>query len=151
MERTITLSIEKAREYYLSGNDELKALALSVFKADELVAVGLPTSVEEFTEEYGSGFLSLSPCEMDEYKAHAMLRKLRDLYRGCSEWEYRERLGYGYQYCIVKSYDHRCESSLRISSLNMNYNEFLSFHDYEVAKKFLACFEGLIEKAGDLI
>jgi hypothetical protein len=149
MERTITLSISKAREYYLSGNDELKALALSVFKVDELVAVGLPTSVGEFTEKYGSEFLS--PCEMNEYKAHAKLRKLRDLYRGCSEREYRERLGYGYQYCIVKLHDHRGESELRISSLNSGYNEFLSFHDYEVAKKFLACFEGLIKKAGDLI
>lgn len=149
MERTITLSISKAREYYLSGNDELKALALSVFKADELVAAGLPTSVEEFTEKYGSGFLS--PCELDEYEAHAMLRKLRDLYRGCDAQEYRERLNEGYQYCIVKMHDRCMGDFLKISELYSSYNEFLSFDNYKVAEKFLACFEGLIEKAGDLI
>lgn len=149
MERTITLSIEKAREFYLSGNDDLRELALSAYNADELVAVGLPTSVGEFTEKYGVGFLN--PREIDEYEAHGMLRKLRDLYRGCDEWEYRELLGYGYQYCIVKLYDDRHESHLHISSYQSCYNEFLSFNDYEVAKKFLACFEDLIKKAGDLI
>lgn len=43
MERTITLSIEKAREFYLSGNDDLRAIALSAYTEDELVAVGLPS------------------------------------------------------------------------------------------------------------
>ena len=150
MERTITLSIEKAREFYLSGNDDLRAIALSAYTEDELVAVGLPTSVEEFWENYSEN-CRLTAREIDEYEAHSALRKLRDLYRGCGEWEYRERLGYGYQYCIVLMYDERHKPSLCISSLNSYYNEFLSFNDYEVAKKFLACFEKLIEKAGDLI
>ena len=149
MERTITIKIEDARKFYLSGNDDLREIALSAYNADELVAVGLPTSVREFTEKYGTGFLS--PCEIDEYEAHAMLRKLRDLYRGCDEWEYRERLGYGYQYCIVMLYDERHEPNFSILSLTSRYNEFLSFNDYEVAEKFLACFEPLIKKAGNLI
>ena len=149
MEKMITIKIEDARRYYLSGNDDLRKIALSAYNADELVAVGLPTSAEEFTEKYGVGFLN--PREIDEYEAHGMLRKLRDLYRGCDEWEYRERLGCGYQYCIVMLYDDRHEPRLHISSLTSCYNEFLSFNDYEVAKKFLACFEDLIEKAGNLI
>lgn len=150
MERTITLGIDKAREFYLSGNRDLKALALSAFSEDELVVAGLPTSVEEFTEKYGcTGFLS--PREIGEYEAHAMLRKLRDLYRGCDEDEYRERLEYGYQHCIVLMHDRNMGDYLQISELQPYYNEFLSFTERSVAEKFLACFEGLIEKAGNLI
>lgn len=149
MEKTITIKIEDARKWYLSGNDDLREIALSAFSEDELVMAGLPTSVEEFTEKYGEVFLSSR--EIDEYGAHAMLRKLRDLYRGCDEHEYRERLGYGYQYCIVLMHDHNMGEYLQISSYQSCYNEFLSFNDYAVAKKFLACFEKLIKKAGDLI
>lgn len=59
MERTITVEIEEARKWYLSGNDDLRKIALSAYNADELVVAGLPTSVEEFTEKYGStGFLT---------------------------------------------------------------------------------------------
>ena len=148
MERTITLGIDKAREFYLSGNRDLKALALSAFCEDELVVAGLPTSAEEFTEMYGEVFLSSH--EIDEYKAHAMLRKLRDLYRGCNEVEYRERLGGGKQYCITKMYRGGVPS-YQISDYYSFYSEFLSFTERGVAEKFLACFEGLIEKAGYLI
>jgi hypothetical protein len=149
MERTITIKIEDARKWYLSGNEDLRELALNAFNEDELIVAGLPTTAEEFTEKYGEVFLSSR--EIDEYGAHAMLRKLRDLYRGCDEWGYRERLGGRYQYCIVLMYDERHTPTLRISSLNSYYNEFLSFDDYKVAEKFLACFETLIVKAGDLI
>jgi hypothetical protein len=149
MEKTIVVKIEDARKWYLSGNRDLKAIALSAYTEDELIVAGLPTSVEEFTEKYGSDFLS--PREIREYKAHAMLRKLRDLYRGCDEYEYRKRLGYGYQYCIVLMHDPNMGDYLQISELQPCYNEFLSFTTRSVAEKFLACFEGLIEKAGDLI
>jgi hypothetical protein len=150
MERAITIKIEDARKWYLSGNDDLRKIALDAFNEDELVMVGLPISEEEFIEKYGgTGFLS--PREIDEYEAHAMLRKLRDLYRGCDEYEYRKRLGYGYQYCIVVMHDHDLGDYLRISELQPHYNEFLSFDNYKVAEKFLACFEDLIKKAGDLI
>lgn len=149
MEKTITIKIEDARRWYLSGNDDLRELALSAFNEGELIVAGLPTTAEEFTEKYGEVFLSSR--EIDEYGAHAMLRKLRDLYRGCDECEYRERLGYGYQYCIVLMHDHNMGDYLQISELQPCYNEFLSFDNYEVAKKFLACFEALIEKAGNLI
>lgn len=148
MEKTITLSIEKARKFYLSGNKDLRELALSAFNEDELIVVGLPTSVEEFTEKYGAGFLS--PHEIDEYEAHAILRKLRDLYRGCDEHEYRERLGGRNQYCITKMY-HGRTPSYQISDYYSFYSEFLSFTEPSVAEKFLALFEPLIKKAGDLI
>ena len=150
MERTITIKIEDARKWYLSGNDDLRKLALDAFSEDELVMAGLPISEEEFWENYSEN-CRLTAREIDEYEAHSALRKLRDLYRGCGEWEYRERLGGRYQYCIVLMYDERHKPSLSISSLNSYYNEFLAFDDYEVAKKFLACFEGLIMRAGDLI
>lgn len=150
MERTITLSIDKAREFYLSGNRDLKALALSAFSEDELIVAGLPASVEEFLKLYGDHEI-INAHQHEEYEAHMLLRRLRDLYRGCDEDEYRERLGGKYQYCIVLMHDHNMVDYLHISELNSDYNEFLSFNDYKVAKKFLACFEGLIEKAGNLI
>lgn len=79
-----------------------------------------------------------------------MLRKLRDLYRGCDEDEYRKRLGGRNQYCIVKMY-HGRKPSYQISDYYSFYSEFLSFTEPSVAEKFLACFEKLIEKAGNLI
>lgn len=149
MERTITIEIEEARKWYLSGNIDLRKIALSAYDVDELVAAGLPTSVEEFTEKYGStGFLN--PREIDEYEAHAMLRKIRDLYRGCDEWEYRKELRGRYQWCIVKMYSGR-EEYWTITHYSDTYNEFLSFTEKDVAEKVLACFEDLIKKAGNLI
>lgn len=148
MEKTITIKIEDARKWYLSDNDDLRELALNAFNEDELIVVGLPTSVEEFTEKYGEGFLS--PYEINEYEAHAKLRKLRDLYRGCDEYEYRERLRGRNQYCITKMY-HGRTPSYQISEYYSFYNEFLSFTEPSVAEKFLALFEPLIKKAGDLI
>jgi hypothetical protein len=150
MEKTITIKIEDARKWYLSGNDDLKGIALSAYTEDELVIAGLPTSEEEFKRMYMNCEI-VNPQQTEEYEAHMMLRKLRDLYRGCDEWEYRERLGYGYQYCIVLMHDHNMGDYLQISELQTCYNEFLSLNSYEVAKKFLACFEALIEKAGNLI
>ena len=148
MEKTITIKIEDARRYYLSGNEDLRELALNAFNEDELIVVGLPTTVEEFSEKYGEGFLN--PREIDEYEAHAKLRKLRDLYRGCNEYEYRRQMRGRYQWCIVKMY---CglDEYYTISHYSDTYNEFLSFGEREVAAKFLALFEPLIKKAGDLI
>ena len=149
MEKTIVVKIEDARKWYLSGNRDLREIALSAYAEDELVVAGLPTSVEEFTEKYGAtGFLS--PREIDEYEAHGMLRKLRDLYRGCDEDEYREQLRGRNQYCITKMY-HGGKPSYQISDYYSFYSEFLSFTERSVAEKFLACFEGLIERAGNLI
>ena len=148
MEKTITIKIEDARRYYLSGNEDLRELALNAFNEDELIVVGLPTSAEEFTEKYGAGFLN--PREQDEYEAHAMLRKLRDLYRGCDEYEYRRQLHGRYQWCIVKMYSGTGEYYTISHYMDM-YNDFLSFTEQEVAAKFLALFEPLIKKAGDLI
>lgn len=150
MGKTITIKIEDAREWYLSGNDDLKDIALRAYTEDELVIAGLPTSEEEFKQMYMDCEI-VNPQQIQEYEAHAMLRKLRDLYRGCDEWEYRKRLGYGYQYCIVLMHDHNMGEYLQISSYQSYYNEFLSFNDYKVAEKFLACFEPLIKKAGNLI
>lgn len=148
MEKTITIKIEDARRYYLSGNDDLREIALNAFNEDELVIAGLPTSAEEFTEKYGAGFLS--PREIEEYEAHGMLRKLRDLYRGCDEWEYRRQLHGRYQWCIVKMYNGTREY-YTITHYSDMYNEFLSFTEKEVADKFFAFFEPLIKKAGNLI
>ena len=148
MEKTITIKIEDARKWYISGNKDLRELALSAFNEDELMMAGLPTSVEEFTEKYGEGFLN--PHEIDEYEAHAKLRKLRDLYRGCDEYEYRRQLRGRYQWCIVKMYDGTSEYYTISLYMDM-YNEFLSFTEKKVAAKFLALFEPLIKKAGDLI
>lgn len=145
MERAIMLTIDKAREYYLSGNYELKVLALSAYSEDELVLSGVPKSVDEL----GEGELCRS--DMDAYKAHMLLKRLRDAWRGTdSEYKFRDSLRCD-QYCIVRFYDEHRGAYLTISGYNRTYTEFLSFQTREMAEQFLACFKSLIEKAGELI
>ena len=38
MERNITITLEKAKEWYNSGNNQLKEIALQAFNKDELKA-----------------------------------------------------------------------------------------------------------------
>ena len=147
MTRTIELSIDKARKYYLSGNGDLRELALSAYSENELVTVGVPKTVEEL----GEGELCRGDMRM--YKAHMTLKRLRDAWRGTTfDYEYHESLRC-YQYCIIRVYDrgHKDGSYLRISDYNRSYNEFLSFQTREMAEQFLSCFRGLIEDAGELI
>lgn len=157
MEKTITIKIEDARKWYLSDSRELRNLALSVFKEEELIMCGVPKTVEEFKAMTGykevkfAKDFPLSYKEQEEYNAHIMLKCIRDMWRG-DDYEFRRTLkSRAYQQCIALSHDSEQGDKLYVTELFTSYNEFLSFPSWEMAEQFLACFEGLIKKAGNLI
>lgn len=94
-ERTIKLTLEKAKEFYNKGG-EFKDLALSVFTVEELIHKELPKTWEEYKDnwaerEKGIRLEDMSEVELDKIKlsdditsAHnalLALHLLRDCYR----------------------------------------------------------------------
>jgi hypothetical protein len=160
-ERNITLTLDKAKEWYKKGG-ELKEIALQAFSEKELNP--LPRSWEEFCEKYpvknggcwvGSQDIIYSATFITQdrkYKtripskksaeahlAMIQLEQLRDCWR--QGWKPIE---YDTGYCIT----HYPEKYLIVP---FNFITFLSFPTKEMAKEFLECFRDLIEKARDLI
>lgn len=157
-ERNITLTLDKAKEWYKKGG-ELKEIALQAFTEQELNP--LPRSWEEFATNHArmgyyissdgkplmcaaSGKLS-SPhvCPSKESaRAHLAMIQLEQL-RNC--W----RQGW-------EPTTHEAVYAIKFSVHGLGvYNfvsrEFLSFPTKEMAEEFLKCFRNLIELAGDLI
>lgn len=163
-ERNITLSLEKAKEWYKKGG-ELKEVALQAYSEEELNS--LPRSWEEFCRRYSKikkeayiGIMSAihsfvgTNCDRDVYadrnicpskqsaEAHLaliQLEQLRDCWR--QGWEPTED---DTGYCILKY-----PKDYHI--MTFNFRSFLSFPTRKMAEDFLECFRDLIEKAGDLI
>ena len=161
-ERNITLTLDKAKEWYNKGG-ELREIALQAFTEKELNP--LPRSWEEFCRnnpvQVGECWLEncdeirkkeLSTNEARIYKnwipsrkseeahlAMIQLEQLRDCWR--NGWvPTPEKAVYAIKVCSGK--------------LDVFYyftREFLSFPTEEMAKEFLKCFRDLIEKARDLI
>jgi hypothetical protein len=134
-ERNITLTLDKAKEWYKKGG-ELKEVALQAFSEKELNP--LPRSWEEFCKQ---GNLVAS-WRYDIPIKHEALFKLEQL-RDCWRQGWKPKPG-------ENSY------SIKIGRVGLNvcyFNtiEFLSFPTREMAEEFLKCFKDLIEKAGDLI
>lgn len=173
-ERNITLTLEKAKEWYNKGG-ELKEIALQAFTEKELNP--LPRSWEEFCEKYpiqdyeafinyangditvckecaGSGLgIWMRKSEKDRCKcvsqksaeAHLALIQLEQL-RDCwrQGWKPNWNDNQQAKYCIIHS---------RGFKIHILYEtrRFLSFPTMKMAEEFLECFRDLIEKAGDLI
>lgn len=161
-ERNITLTLDKAKEWYKKGG-ELKEIALQAYSEEELTKVELPKTWEEFCDNYpvqrGECFLSLrASIEQAEYsgnrkyknwipskksaEAHLamiQLEQLRDCWR--QGWE-PTKLDTGY--CII-------QYPKEYLIMAFNFISFLSFPTKKMAEEFLECFKDLIEKAGDLI
>lgn len=166
-ERNITLTLDKAKEWYKKGG-ELKEIALQAFSEKELNP--LPRSWEEFCEKYSkiddkeyfidsnSSILQVkavvsNPCRLQNSdrnicpsvksaEAHLAMIQLEQL-RNC--W----RQGW-------KPTTHEAVYAIKFSVHGLGvYNfvsrEFLSFPTKEMAEEFLECFRDLIEKAEDLI
>ena len=158
--RNITLTLDKAKEWYKKGG-ELKEVALQAFTEKELNP--LPRSWEEFAEstkftfngslEYinGIGYWNngclpnKSIGESSEiWKKHLalfQLEQLRDCWRqgwipSKGDGGFGIRFDFYEGFGIVKLY---------------SFSAFLSFPTEEMAEEFLKCFRDLIEKAGDLI
>lgn len=170
-ERNITLTLEKAKEWYRKGG-ELKEIALQAFTEKELNP--LPRSWEEFCEKHpiqdheafinftngditickecaGSGLrIWMRKPEKDRCKcvsqksaeAHLALIQLEQL-RDC--WRQGWKPTRGESYYVIKI------GFIGLDVYRFCTVEFLSFPTYKMAKEFLECFRDLIEKAGDLI
>jgi ribosomal protein S16 len=163
-ERNITLTLEKAKEWYKKGG-ELKEIALQAFSERELNP--LPKSWEDFClthrkklEEYYISYNSyvcsckntgvrdnaidrnLCPSKesAEAHLAMIQLEQLRDCWRNGWKPEYHTT-----SYAIK-----RCNDEIHVIQA-YTVSAFLSFPTQKMADDFLACFRDLIEKAGDLI
>ncbi len=172
-ERNITLTLEKAKEWYKKGG-ELKEIALQAFTDKELNP--LPRSWEEFCKNnpiqdheafinYANGYITMcKECagsglgiwtrkpEKDRCKcvsqksaeAHLAMMQLEQL-RNCwwNGWE--PIWDCSEKWCI------RLWGNELGVGLATHISRFLTFPTNEMAREFLECFRDLIEKAKDLI
>ena len=169
-ERNITLTLDKAKEWYKKGG-ELKEIALQAYSEEELTKAELPKSWEELCNNYPikEGEYYIDMCsdillassgpnegreiEMDRnicpskesaeaHLALIQLEQLRDCYRGL----FVTVIGMPV-WCIIR-HNGRLVITQRIWGTN---ETFLSFQSPEIAEKYLKNFESLIKQAGDLI
>lgn len=142
-ERTVKLSLEKAREFYNKGG-EFKDLALSAFSKEELNA--LPNTWEEYkasvknVEILNSTRFQLadSPFTNTELRAFLKLKFLRDCYRGKWEPDYKDNTTKP----IIVLYG----GNLEVKYTNC-CGYFLAFQNESMANKFLKNFKNLIIEA----
>ena len=138
--RNITLTLEKAKEWYNKGG-ELKEIALQAFTKKELSP--LPKSWEEYCKMYPTiqtkyVFASNAP---QKYIALWKLEQLRDCYR--QGWK---------PDCTSDSLvDSIYRMNNRIGIIKLYSNHFLSFQSEEIVEEFKKNFLPLIKEAGDLI
>ena len=137
-ERNITLTLNKAREWYNKGG-ELKEIALQAFTKEELSS--LPKSWEEYCEMHPiiPENHVFSPCCPQKYIALWKLEQLRDCYR--QGWKPESKK----EAYVIKHADRG------LSVYCYHSQEFLSFQPKEIAEEFLKNFERLIKEASDLI
>ena len=168
--RVITLTLEKAKEFYKKGG-EFRDLALSAYTEEELLGIMLPKTWEEFCdlfkihEEYHIDSASDIIKNEDDYYRDPLLNRnllvskeaanqhlvlmqlhrLRDCYRQGwkPDWKDTSRP----KYCI--DYGSR-ERKFEIGSCSER-REFLAFQSRKLAEEFLNNFRELILQAGDLI
>ena len=172
-ERNITLTLDKAKEWYKKGG-ELKEIALQAFSEKELNP--LPKSWEEFCEKHpiqdheafidfiNSGITVCKECmgsslgtwirnpEKDRCKcvsqksaeAHLAMMQLEQL-RNCwwNGWE--PGWDASTKYAIKRSHN-----EIHVITAH-NVAAFLAFPTREMAEEFLECFKDLIEQARELI
>ena len=136
-ERNITLTLDKAKEWYNKGG-ELKEIALQAFSEKELNP--LPRSWEEFCKQCNP-IASWRYNVPIKYEALYKLEKLRDCW--IQGWvQTPTNPGYRINKTVVGDY---------IVAPAFSFKYFLAFPTKEMAEEFLKCFRDLIKKAGDLI
>ena len=167
--RTITLTPEKAKEFYKKGG-EFKDLALSAYTEEELLEIMLPKTWEEFCdlfkihEEYHIDSCSDIIKNEDDYYRDPLLNRnllvskeaanqhlvlmqlhrLRDCYRQDWKPDWNTSIP---KYCI---YYVNKEQKFDIGSFSER-REFLAFQSRKLAEEFLNNFRDFILQAGDLI
>lgn len=137
-ERNITLTLDKAKEWYNKGG-ELKEIALQAFTKEELNP--LPKSWEEYCKAH---YVVKTDCVFGPYTpikyiALWRLERLRNCYR--QGWKPKPK-----ECAYVIKYADRGLAVYAFTS-----QEFLSFQSKEIAEEFLKNFERLIKEAGDVI
>ena len=164
-ERNITLTLDKAQEWYKKGG-ELKEIALQAFSERELNP--LPRSWEEFcrgnpikiSEAVICTESTIVTCDYSEIRdsdcdreicpsqksaeAHLAMIQLEQL-RNCW-WNGWEPIWDCSEKWCIRLWGN--ELSIGIAT---NISRFLTFPTREMAEEFLKCFKDLIEKAKDLI
>lgn len=141
-ERNITLTLDKAKEWYNKGG-ELKEIALQAFTKEELTQ--LPKSWEEYCKTHHvmlEKYVFASWCPQ-KYVALWKLEQLRYCYR--QGWEPNWTNDHADKYCITIS------SYKPLITTRTVAVKFLAFQSQEIAEEFLKNFESLIKEAGDLI
>ena len=136
-ERNITLTLDKAKEWYNKGG-ELKEIALQAFTKKELDP--LPRSWEEFCKQ-GNPIASWRYNIPIKYETLFKLEQLRNCWWG----NWKPTWDGSTKYAIKRN----CNEISIIRTYNTS--SFLVFPTREMAEEFLECFRDLIEKAGDLI
>lgn len=164
-ERNITLTLDKAKEWYKKGG-ELKEIALQAYLEKELTKIELPKSWEEFCKKYKiekeesyinseSKIMSFnttskriwdhicpSKQSAEAHLALIQLEQLRDCYRQGDIPDFTKSIS---KYCIAKI-------NKRIDVVESSYTSyFLSFTKKEVAEEYLTNFKPLIKIAEDYI
>ena len=167
--RIITLTLEKAKEFYKKGG-EFKDLALSAYTEEELNP-SLPKTWEEFCdrfkihEEYHIDSCSdiikneddyyrdpllnrnllVSKEAANQHLALMQLHQLRDCYR--QDWKPDWKNNNLPKYCIY------CVNKEQKFDIDRFYerHEFLAFQSIKLAEEFLNNFRDFILQAGDLI
>lgn len=160
-ERNVTLTLEKAKEWYNKGG-ELREIALQAFSKEELKP--LPRNWEEFcknnpikiSEAVICTESTIVTCDYSEIRdsdcdreicpsiksaeahlAMIQLEQLRNCYNNSDAW--------GWSYSIIK------RNGIPELVRGCDHDTFLRFNNVEIATQFLKNFRDLIEKAGDLI
>ena len=168
-ERNITLTFEKAKEWYKKGG-ELREVALQAYSKEELIKVELPKTWEEFCENYpkcseeaffnqGSFIykqntknfrhvdIDKNVCpskkSAEAHLALIQLEQLRDCYRQGDIPDFND--DNTKKYCIIKIKNDICVKT------TYNTSSFLTFTKKEVAEEFLVNFKPLIKIAEDYI
>ena len=136
MERNVTLTLDKAKEWYNKGG-ELREIALQAFTKEELNP--LPRNLEEYCKHTSTLTTSFSSCP--RYDAFVKLEHLRD----CWLDGWKPKWDVSQKWCI-RLY----KNELHVG-LCTDISRFLTFPTREMAEEFLKCFRNLIELAKDLI
>lgn len=141
-ERTIKLSLDKAKEYYNKGG-ELRKIALQAYRKDEMFERIMPKTWEAYIHNIYIDDIKKYEEVTNVYKsniceAYSKLRYLREYYR--QEWEPDWSDEEQTKYCIVEN------DGLEVEECYQN-RQFLAFQTRELAEQFLDNFRDLIIKA----
>lgn len=168
--KTLKISLEKAKELYKNGSEDIKTLLLETFTREELESKTLPTTWEEYCENhyckgyYLDGGSTIHPFTLsndiklipdsdkntveskengEAILALCQLIRLRDEYNGHKPIDYDAEYPYR-PYSIV--YD-IADTSYKIVSANKysQYKRLFVFHTEELAIEFLKNFKPLLD------